>query len=160
MTPIMMVDALIEFIKPVVTDFVLDSNIEGIKKAPAVISGYLSEKKTREQQQQQAMPDFPYVIVRYLEDNDTDESNMAQVRIICGTYSKDEQNGWRDAMNVAFRIKQALLAAGKFGNAFHVEKPIKTELPEEQPFPEWIALLTLSVSVPQTQQEIDFDKGW
>ena len=45
MTPIDLVDRLIEEIKVIVKDFHLDTNVPGVKKAPQVISGYLGEKK-------------------------------------------------------------------------------------------------------------------
>ncbi|MFY0545456.1 hypothetical protein [Brevibacillus sp. H7] len=150
MTPNLLVDELIKFIEPVVANFDLESNVKGIRKSPQVIGGYLEEKKP---QQRQETPDFPYVIVRYLEDDDTDESNIASVRIIAGTYSEDEQNGWRDCMNVVTRIKQALLEQPIIGERFRVQKPMKTQLPEEQPFPEWMALLTVQVVIPQTEEE-------
>jgi len=150
MTPLILVDKLIEFITLVVVNFELESNIPGIKKAPQVISGYLKEKKPKEKQ---TVPDFPYVIVRYLDDTDTSESNTATVRVIAGTYSEDEQGGWRDCVNVITRIKEALLKQRFIGGPFKIEYPIKTELPEEQPYPEWVAFLTLNVTIPSIQEE-------
>lgn len=149
MTPIVLVDTLVEFIKPVVDNFELDSNVQGIRKSPQVISGYLKEKKPKEKQ---VIPDFPYVIVRYLEDTDTDDGNTAKVKILAGTYSEDEQGGWRDAMNVITRIKEALMKQRFFG-AFKIEYPIKTELPEEQLYPEWVAILHLTVTMPHLIEE-------
>lgn len=150
MTPILLVDTLVDFIKPVVADFVLDSNVAGVQKEPQVISGYLNEKKPR---QKQDPPDFPYVIVRFLDDDDKQDENIAQVKIIAGTYSEDAQNGWRDPVNVITRIKTALLKQKFFPGPFKIEYPVKTELPEEQPFPEWIALLHLTVTIAHVQEE-------
>lgn len=156
MTPILLVDTLIDVIKAAVTNFDLDANVSGIKKAPQVISGYLKEKKPG---QKQDPPDFPYVIVRYLEDTDNENESTATVRIISGTYSEDEQNGWRDCMNVITRIKQELLKKRSFG-PFRIEYPLKTELPEEQPYPEWVAMLTLNVVIPQVQEEGGYLDGF
>lgn len=151
MTPIVLVDELIKFIIPVVADFRLQTNVPNAPyKSPQVVGFGLDEKKPH---QQQSIPDFPFVIVRFLDDNDTDESNTAQVRIIAGTYSQDIQDGWRDVMNVVTRIKGALLKQRFIGDVFKVEKPIKTDLPEEQPFPEWVAMLTITVTIPQVQEE-------
>jgi hypothetical protein len=150
MTPIELVDKLVEFIKPVVTEFELDSNVHGVKKSPQVIAGYLKEKKPK---QHQNPPDIPFVIVRYLEDTDKDDGDMATVKVIAGTYSEDEQDGWRDAMNVITRIKKALLEQRLIGGPFRVEYPIKTELPEEQPYPEWAAFLIVNVSIPHILEE-------
>lgn len=150
MTPVILVDELVKFIKPVVAEFDLQTNKKGITKAPQVISGFLAEKMPGDQQDN---PDFPFVIVRFLKDSDTDESNIAIVRIYVGTYSQDEQNGWRDAMNVTIRIKQALLKQRIIGKQFRVEKPMETEMPEEQPFPEWTVVLTINVTMPQIDEE-------
>lgn len=149
MTPLILIDELIKFIEPVVKDFELQTNIPDIRKAPQVISGYLGEKKASHLKK---VPDFPYVIVRFLEDDDKDQGHTATVRIIAGTYSEDVQNGWRDCVNVMTRIKQALLQRPFIG-PFKVEKPIRMELPEEQPYPEWAVLMTFQVSLPQIQEE-------
>lgn len=150
MTPIKLVDTLIEYLKPVVETFELQSNIKGIKKAPQITGGFLNEKKP---QQMQDVPDFPFVIVRYLEDEDNEDAAIASVRIIAGTYSEDAKDGWRDCLNVVTRIKQHLLAHPFIGGPFRVEKPMRTELPEEQPVPEWIASLTIQVVIPVIEEE-------
>jgi len=150
MTPIILIDQLVLFIQSVVSEFDLETNVPGVRKQPQVVAGYLREKKTA---QKQEVPDFPHVVVRFLEDTDALESNTAHVRIIAGTYSQDEQNGWRDAMNVITRIKQALIKQRIIGNIFIMEKPIKTDLPEEQPFPEWVAMMTVNFTIPQIQEE-------
>ena len=61
MTPIFLIDKMVEFIKPIAAEFELDTNVPGVKKAPQVIAGYLKEKKPPEQQNP---PDLPYDIVR------------------------------------------------------------------------------------------------
>lgn len=150
MTPIILVDKLIDYIKSIVAEFELQSNVQGIKKSPQVIGGYLKEKKPKEKQ---VIPDFPYVIVRYIEDTDTEnDGHSSNIKIMAGTYSEDEQDGWRDAMNVITRIKGDLMKK-RFLGPFKIEYPIKTELPEEQPYPEWVAILNLTVTMPQVIEE-------
>lgn len=149
MTPIDLVDRLIEEIKVIVKDFHLDTNVPGVKKAPQVISGYLGEKKPGAKQDP---PDFPFVIVRYLEDNDDGQQHTANIRILVGTYSEDAQNGWRDTLQVATRIKNELLKK-RFIGPFSIEYPVKMEIYEEQPCPEWAASVTFSVSMPKVQEE-------
>ena len=148
MTPISLVDKLTEFIRSVVAELDLETNVPGMKKAPEVIPGYLPAKKP---QAKQKTPDFPYVIVRYIEDT-AGEEDIAIVKIYAGTYSEDEQQGWRDAMNVITKIKTALLKK-RFLGPFKIEDPIKTELPEEQPCPEWAAFLILNITIPRIIEE-------
>lgn len=149
MTSIDLVDKLKEFITPVVAEMELKTNVSGILKAPQVITGYLQEKKPL---QKQDPPDFPYVIIRYLEDDDTMDVDTAKVKIYAGTYSEDTQDGWRDALNVITKVKTALLKQRFFG-PFKIEYPVKTELPEEQPYPEWVAFLTLNITIPHITEE-------
>jgi hypothetical protein len=150
MTPIIMLDRLVERIEAIVSNIELPSNLEGVKTAPRVVAGYLPEKKPT---QKQDPPDIPYVIVRFLEANETNQNATATVKVIVGTYSKDTQDGWRDTLNVLTRIKQELLARPVFGGSFLVDRPIKTELPEEHPYPEWWGSLTLNVIVPLMEEE-------
>jgi hypothetical protein len=149
MTPIILIDELIAFIIPVVANFELQSNVPGIKKAPQVLGGYLPEKQPG---QKQDPPDFPFVIVRFLEEDDHSDGNMVKIRILSGTYSEDTIDGWRDTVNVITRIKSELLKQ-PFLKAFKVMRPIKSELPEEQPYPEWVALMTITVAMPQVIEE-------
>lgn len=153
MTPIIMLDRLVEHLQSITENFEMQTNILGIKKAPQVVAGYLSEKKPA---QKQEVPDYPYVIVRFLKDDDDNEGAAARVKIIVGTYSQDAQDGWRDPLNILTRIKQELLARPVFGESFRVEKPIETEMPEEQPYPEWWGSLTLNVIMPQMEEEGGF----
>ncbi|TEB13366.1 hypothetical protein [Pelotomaculum propionicicum] len=150
MTPIDLVDKLKEFIAPVVANFELQSNVTGIKKSPEVITGYLPDKKPGARQDP---PDIPCVIIRYIEDIDTEEGDTAKVYIVAATYSEDEQDGWRDAVNVITRIKDALAKQRFLGGPFRIEYPIKTELPEEQLYPVWVAFMTLTVAIPHIQEE-------
>jgi hypothetical protein len=55
-------------------------------------------------------------------------------------------------MNVITRIKEALLEQ-KFLGPFKIEYPVKCELPEEQPYPEWVAILSLTAAIPRVQEE-------
>ncbi len=149
MTPIALVDMLVDFLKNRVSEFCLGTNVPGAEpKAPQVIAGYLPEKKPNEKQDP---PDIPHVIVRYLEDDNEEEGELAKVRVITATYSKEETHGWRDTLNMATRIKMEVEKREFFG-AYQVLS-IKRELPEEQPFPVWIALLTITLRAPQVVQE-------
>lgn len=145
MTPLILIDSLIPFVESVVADFVLDSNVKGVKKAPQVIAGYLKEKQPNEKQDP---PDFPYVILRFLDGSDADGHHTVRIKIMAGTYSQDAQHGWRDPVNILQRIKDELLKLPYLG-PFQIVKPVKTELPEEQPYPEWVAWMILQVIIPQ-----------
>lgn len=149
MTPMIMIDSLVERIQEIVKNLDLEADRQGIRKAPQVWADGLPKKSTSDRQE----PEVPWVIVRYLDEDDTDEGALATIKIIACTYSEDEQNGWRDVLNVVTRIKLDLLAHPYFGSAFRIERPIHTEIPEEQPFPDWLATMTVKVAMPQMEEE-------
>lgn len=153
MTPIELVDALVDFIKAAVKDYDLSTKIEGLSKAPEVYSGYLPPKIKGDD-----ASEFPYILVRYLSGED-DETDTVDIALIIGAYSEDEQNGWRDPLNIATRIKIAIKKAGIIG-PYALTGKVKTELFEEQPFPYWFAVMELRFNIPQVQidwSEYDFD---
>lgn len=152
MTPIELVDGLVIFIKQVVKDFELSTKVKGVSKIPSVYPGYFPNQEDDEDENL-TPNDYPYVIVRYLSDSDDrDEVDIANIRLIIGTHSEDEQNGWRDALNIATRIK-IHLKAKQFIGPFSLTGKIQTELFEEQLHPFWHAMMDLSFNMPQVQLE-------
>ena len=146
MTPIELVDALVEFLKEVVKEYDLSTKVDGISKAPDVHAGYLPPKSKDD-----SATEFPYIIVRYLSEDDVD-ADTVNVGLIIGTHSEDEQNGWRDPLNIATRIKIALKKV-RYIDSYSLSGPIKIELFEEQPFPYWFAIMDLNFNIPQVQFE-------
>jgi hypothetical protein len=152
MIPIELVDGLVSFIKQVVKEYNLSTKIDGVNKAPSVYAGYLPTDD--EDDEDELTPtDYPFVLVRFLSDSDDDDtSNVANIRLIIGTYSEDDQNGWRDALNIATRIKMELKKKQNIG-PFSLTNKIQTELFEEQLRPFWHAIMDLSFNVPQVQPD-------
>lgn len=136
MTPTLLVDELRDFVDEVVRNYWFETNRQDITKAPQVVTGYLPPKKSSPD------PDYPFVIVRLVEGSDNPEGATVTVKIIVGTYSEDAQNGWRDVANIIERVWIELFKKRIIGKKFMVEYPMKFEMPEEQPFPEWIGIMT------------------
>lgn len=150
MTPVIMIDQLVERIKEIVQHIRLETTDPDIRRTPNVWAETVPKKSATES----GNSDVPWVIVRYIDDEEDDESNLATVRIITGTFSEDEREGWRDILNVTTRIKTELLKNPLFGDdRFRIEKPFVTEIPEEQPFPVWIGIQTVKVAMPRTDEE-------
>lgn len=153
MTPIDLVDGLVEFIEGVVKDYNLTTKIEGKNKAPSVYAGYLPPQEDDEDEEALAPKDYPFVIVRFLSDTDDIASNeVTNIRVLVGTHSEDDQNGWRDTVNIATRIKIELKKKQTLG-PFALTGKIQTELFEEQLRPFWHAVMDLSFHIPQVQLE-------
>ncbi|AKS37415.1 hypothetical protein NP92_02850 [Anoxybacillus gonensis] len=150
MTNIGLVDALKERIESIVREFSLSCNVEGKQKAPQVATQYLPEKKRKEEQD---VPDFPHVIVRFIEEKSQNGQDVVEVHIIAGTYGYDPQTCWKDVMNVLNRIKLELRKQPLIGPFELIQDSYRTVLPEEQPFPEWIAYSVAQFIVPRIQNE-------
>ncbi|MBP2655888.1 MAG: hypothetical protein H6Q73_3457 [Firmicutes bacterium] len=149
-----MLDELVKHIQKATEKLQLVTQ-KGTARAPQVVSGYLPPKDPKDID---GVEDFPYVIIRYLSDNSDDDGATAQVKVICGVYSDDDQRGWQDLMNVMNAIRTHLLRQMAFGKCFSVELPVKREIPEEQGAPYWEGWFTLEISIPTILEEDDYVK--
>jgi len=152
MTPTLLVDELRNFIDDVVKNYWLETNKQDLNKPPQVVTGYLPPKKSTPD------PDYPFVIVRLVEGTDNQEGATVTVKIIVGTYSEDAQNGWRDVANIIQRIWTELFKRRVIAKKFMVEYPMKFEMPEEQPFPEWVGIMTTTWTVAHpVLEEVEYE---
>ncbi len=154
-TPVLLVDELKDFIETVIRNYWLETKKPDLNKPPQVVTGYLPPKDPT-----RAEPDFPFLIIRLVEGTDAQEGATVTVKIIVGTYSEDAQNGWRDVANIVQRIWVELFRRRVIGGRFRVEYPMKFELPEEQPYPEWIGVMTTVWTVAQPiVEEVFYGEG-
>lgn len=153
MTPIDLIDDLVKFIQEAVRHYDLTTKVNGQTKSPSVYAGYLPTQDEEDGEEVLTPSDYPFVIVRFLSETDVlNESDTTSVLLIIGTHSEDEQGGWRDAVNIATRIKIALKKIQSIG-PFVLTGKIQTELFEEQSRPFWHAIMELSFHIPQVQPE-------
>ena len=90
-------------------------------------------------------PDVPFVWVTLEEGVDGDDEASTLVLIIIGTYS-EEDDGWREAKNIAFHIRHRLLEAGQVG-PYRLLKPFRYKAPnqvQERTYPMHYMQLTTS----------------
>jgi len=152
MTPLMLQDALCEFLKGVVGSYLLDTNKQ-VTKAPQVVPGYLPLKGTTD------TADFPFTIIRLSSGEDTNERGKVMVKIILGVYAEDISQGSGDLQNIIERIRQALFKKRVIDKRFRIEYPFSWEVPDEQPYPEWLAVITTNWTVPRPIEEVDYGEG-
>lgn len=153
MTPIELVDALKVILGDVVKNYNLPTKDEGVTKIPTVYTGYAKESVKG-----QAIPsDFPFLIIRYLSDTQdisAEGETTVHVGIIIGTHNLDDENGWRDTVSIANRIKIELLKNRDIG-PFRLINKIESDLFEVQPKPFYLATMELEFNAPLVQQEGD-----
>ncbi|WP_333593580.1 hypothetical protein [Anaerospora hongkongensis] len=124
------------------------SDKKGNLRAPQVFDGYLPPPDPRDPNNEA----FPYIIPRYMSDENTDEEATAIVKVTCGVYSDDDQHGWRDLLTLTNCIKTHFLSNPYFGDCFTVKRPLKREFLEAQPAPEWVGWFIFQISIPNIQE--------
>lgn len=147
-----LIDNLVVFLNETLNEMRLPTKDENIKKAPTAYDGYLPSKTPSSRRGDDTeQEDYPCVIVRYLgEDDEIYNENVATLKLVIGTYSKDEQHGWRDTLNVMNRIKIALRKEQTIGAATLTGKII-TGLFEEQAKPIWYGVMEIQFNLPQVE---------
>lgn len=123
--------ALREFIAAAVENYRLPVK-NGEMRAPTVVNGYLPPKRSNVED------DFPFVLVRPESGETSLEETRCTVAIIIGCYTT-EFDGYEYCVNVMERIKQALceMPYGTLANKYQLCYPVKWEMPDEQPYPQW-----------------------
>lgn len=145
------VDDLVAFLKDELKDMLLQTKA-GDLKSPAVFDGYLPPKQSKRGEDTE-QEDYPFVIVRYLGDEDEIfNRNVVTFRLLIGTYSQDEQHGWRDTLSVMIRIKSRLKKRQTIGSA-NLTGTISSALFEEQRKPIWHGVMEVEFEIPQIQRD-------
>lgn len=123
--------ALRAFIAGVVKDYRLPVK-NGDMRSPTVVNGFLPPKRSNVED------DFPFVLVRLASGQTSLEETRCVVEIIIGCYTT-EFDGHEYCINVMERIKQALceMPFGTLADKYQLRYPVKWELPDEQPYPQW-----------------------
>ena len=118
-----------------------------VVKDPQIVLGYLDPLQEADKEQE----DFPYIIVRYSNDMILEEQSHLSLKLILGVYS-EEIEGWVDVLHLMELVKKAVLTRPVF-NFYTIERPIKTSMPEEQPYPYFFGFMELTLNIPKLQME-------
>lgn len=124
---------LSEFVREAVKDYRLPVK-NGDPRPPQVVPGFLPPKRGSEHD------DFPFVIVRPVKGS-CDETASATVNLIVGVYDESVK-GFEHCLNIMTRLRTAVCEKGVVANRYQLTRPITWELPEEQPYPQWLLLMT------------------
>jgi hypothetical protein len=150
MTSIGLIDTLTEKIEQWVAQYRLETTHQGDRKPPQVWQQFLPPKKRKEEQE---IPDYPHVIIRYVEERIKNGTNRVLIHIIAGTVCDDHQVGFRDVLNVLTRIRNEMLKQPVFGSFQLEEEGLSIQIPEEQYAPEWVGYIAAEYSAPKVQNE-------
>lgn len=146
MTPIDLMKSLKRFLEQVIQHYSLETNVKTIKE-PQVIEMFLPPKKYNE------IPDYPFIIIRIIDGEDTETDATVKVKLLFGTYSED-RDGYADVLNMMERVRQELLKQRILDKKYRMELPYTWKVFEEQPYPEWIGEATTTWVVSRVQEEV------
>ncbi|MGE7942820.1 hypothetical protein ACQKNB_12100 [Lysinibacillus xylanilyticus] len=152
MDSLSMTDELVAFFTEKLADLSLQTKDENVFKAPTVYDGYLPPKKNaRRGEEDTEQDDYPFVIVRFLYEKDNlKDKNVMKFRLLIGTYSKDDRQGWRDTLDVMNHMKFALKEVGSVGPGL-LTGEIEAALFEEQMKPLWRGVMEVEFATPPVQ---------
>lgn len=140
-----------------------DNQVEGDYELvnPAVYQGWLPPKNFLESYGY----DIPGMIVMIDDGTDDNESADLNIRIKVVTYDPGttkedgtltpDAKGYKDLLNLIFKIRLALSENVVINDTITVNKPIKWNMDEEQNYPYWSANVSFPVSIASLKFNID-----
>ncbi len=100
---------------------------------------------------------FIYCLALGWKDAADDSMSESSVEIGFSIYDDDPQEGWRSLFNIMEHVRQALLKQRIIAQRNMLVLPVKGEILEEQPYPQWQGKITTTYTIGQPVQEgIDF----
>lgn len=147
MIPVLLLDALADFLRQANQDYRLED--ETVQDNPLlVVPGYLKRRETATE------TFYPHIAARLIKGDDTVDGSTASVRLYFGTYSENVADGWRELYNLMEHSRQALLKQRTIASRFRLKLPVHWEMVEDQPYPEWVGTMDLIYEIAQPQEEI------
>jgi len=122
------------------TQVLYEYRLPGVAKAGDqpfhVFVGWLPEKRGREQE------DYPFCLVRPVDGTVGADGTAMSVDIVLGVYA-GEDRGCEYVLNVQRRTLSALAVLGerRLANKYCLALPVTWEMPDDQPYPVWIAVI-------------------
>jgi len=138
-----LVQRLEAFLEETLAETRLEPSDETAARPPHRVTGWLPPKRSENE------PLPPYLIIRPTKGRDEEDGARIEVQLCLETFSENA-DGWRDLTNVVQRVRGALTAKRTLG-PFHLELPLTWQLFDEQPLPQWGAIVTTTWTQPSTQ---------
>jgi hypothetical protein len=128
----------------------LETKVTGTERAPQVIDSQLPPMATPEAQR------FPFIVVRLRSGADSpqagDQHATAKAELVLGTYS-DSDTGNADLRQLIDAIRLSLDAQPILeGTGFEHSGPLEWDLPDEQPRPLWLGVVTTNWTLPRPRR--------
>ena len=96
---------------------------------------------------------FIYALVTGAHDTADGEMSTATVEIGFSIYDNSDADDWRSLYNLMEHVRQHLLKHRLVANRHRLQLPLKLEVPEAQPAPQWQGKITATYTIGQPYEE-------
>ncbi len=121
------------------------------RKKIEVYAGFPPVRTSRDE-----TPSCVYCVATETNDG-ADGASDVKIMIGISVYDEDKASGGHSLYNLLEHIRQALLKKRTLGGRNRLLLPLKTEIPTEQPFPEWVGVITARYTIAFVEEEgIDY----
>ena len=146
MTTVELMDNLAEFLRPAVTDY--STQQPSGKRSIKVYAGYPPARMNADEQ-----ASFIYALVTAAQDTADGDMSTATVEIGFSIYDDNEYDDWRSLYNIMEHVRQHLLKHRFIADRHRLLFPVKIEVPEAQPAPQWQGKITAIYTIGQPYEE-------
>lgn len=151
MTTVELMDNLAKFLCPAV-EYYNTQQPSGQRKIK-VYAGFPPARLNADEQES-----FIYTLVTGAQDTADGEMSTATVEIGFSIYDDSDVDDWRNLYNLMEHVRQHLLKHRLVANRHRLQLPLKLEVPEGQPAPQWQGKITAIYTIGQPYEE-DIDYG-
>lgn len=151
MTTVELMDKLAEFLRPAVADY--RTQQPSGQREITVYAGFPAARLNSLEQ-----ASFIYALVTSAQDNADYEQSTATVEIGFSIYDDSSTDDWRNLYNLMEHVRQYLLKHRLVAKSSRLQLPLKLEVPEGQPTPQWQGKITAIYTIGQPYEEdINYD---
>jgi len=93
---------------------------------PQFFIGAIPPKRKKNDPDYQEQSDFPFIVNRFWDGEDTEDDSLAVIRTICGIYTAGNvTSGEQDIINMVFRCRRLILEKAMLDDRYELVLPLK-----------------------------------
>lgn len=147
MTPIDCADNLVKLLSESFSNYAA-ADTRVATNGVTIRAGFLPKTSTAEEKRKQC----PSIIVRPVEVTDADNGSIINLEVLFVNYDEDKSKGHLELYHMLERARQTILKNRIVNRRNRLVLPIKTVVPEEQPYPQWWGYMVLQYTIGQPQE--------
>lgn len=146
MTTVELMDNLADYLRSVIVDY--STQQPSGKRSIKVYAGFPPARMNADEQ-----ASFIYALVTAAQDTADGDMSTATVEIGFSIYDNSDADDWRSLYNLMEHVRQHLLKHRLVAHRHRLQLPLKLEVPEAQPAPQWQGKITAIYTIGQPYEE-------